>query len=330
MAQDQTKKEALFNEVKGSLFEYLVGRRLASLGGDELSFIEKLDKNYLNVLSQQDRMIRQFYPGMLPFLNDATRVSVDELIKFLKETPRNPQLMGKFINSSLAPELHETDLLLETSKGSLPLSLKLNKKNAFVNTKSGGIKSFFNQYFSFLNSSIQEEFNRKVDQEFTRMSYELYALNDLEYNGDFSQWVKMGKSELPGELNGNERAVLKSFYARIAFEMHEILSKGLEEQPELFQNSLPALMGFSEPSILQLICFHDFKGTGPLEVMIHGLPDISVFLQETRIKSFGSTSSVEIEIGNWALHIRVKPMNKFTTTAIKINCSVKFKRSCDV
>ena len=34
MAQDQTKKEALFNEVKGSLFEYLVAKGLALHSGE--------------------------------------------------------------------------------------------------------------------------------------------------------------------------------------------------------------------------------------------------------------------------------------------------------
>lgn len=327
MAQDSTKKEALFNEVKGSLFEFLMGRKLAELAGDELKFLESLDKNYLNVLSQQDRMVRQFYPEMLTFLSQVTNISSLELIKFLGETPKSPRLRGKFINSTLASELHEADLMLESTKGTIPLSLKLNKKNAFVNTKSGGIKSFFEVYFSFIDPAVQKEFNLLVDREFTRMSYELHALNDLDYPGDYSLWVKKGKSELPGELTEEERKILKHFYARIAVDMHRILSDAQTANPQEFSASLPPLMGFSSPEILQLVCFHDFKTKDGGEVSIHPFSEVEACLKEARILAFAQTSSVEIRLGNWDLQIRVKPMNKFTTTAIKINCSVKFKQT---
>lgn len=320
MSQDQTKKEALFNEVKGSLFEYLMARRLSQLAGNELKFLESLDKNYLNVLSQQDRMVRQFYPEMLTFLNQVSEDSADELVKYLGEIPLTPQLRGKF------ETIHEADLMLESSKGIIPLSLKLNKKNAFVNTKSGGIKSFFEHYFSFIHSKIQQDFNRMVDQEFTRMSLELHALNDMEYSGNYSGWVKSGKSELPGELTTEERSILKSFYARIAIEMHRILSDAQKTNPQEFSASLPALMGFSTPDILQLVYFHDFKSQGAGSVSIHSYAEVMKWLKNATILPFAQTSSVEISLGDWALQIRVKPMNKFTTTAIKINCSVKFKQ----
>lgn len=325
MAQGQTNKEALFNEVKGSLFEYLMGRKLAQLSGEELKFVESLDKNYLNVLSQQDRMVRQFYPEMLSFLGKVSEASAEELIRYLGETPHSPQLIGKIA------EINEADLMLSSTKGRVPLSLKLNKKNAFVNTKSGGIKSFFEHYFPFIPSSTQSSFNALVDQEFTRMSYELHALNDIEFSGDYSRWVKLGKSELPGELNEAERKILKGFYSRIAIEMHNILTLAQKTDRTLFAKCLPPLMGFSSPEILQLVYFHDFKsGTGDGGwASIHSYSDIEKWLGEVSLTPFNYTSSVEIQMGEWSLQIRVKPMNKFTTTAIKINCSVKFKQSSE-
>jgi hypothetical protein len=326
MSQDQTKKEALFNEVKGSLFEYLMGREIALLSNEELKFLDSIDRNYLHVLSQQDRMVRQFYPEMLPFLKNSTRTSVTALTEYLKETPTNPRLMGKFSNSSIGHNTYEADLLIETSKGVLPLSLKLNKKNAFVNTKSGGIKSFFTSYFSNANQKIQLSFNQMVDYEFNRMSHELHAMNDLEYNGDFNNWIKAGKSELPGELNREERNVLKAFYARIAKEMHSILSELYRLGPEAFRADLPALLGFSDQQIIQLICFHDFKSSTAGEVKIHSYEEVIKHLATLVINDFAEISSVEMISSNWSLQIRVKPMNKFTTTAIKINCSVKFKQ----
>lgn len=324
MSHDQTKKEALFNEVKGSLFEYLIARRLAHLSGDELKFLDSLDKNYLNVLSQQDRLVRQFYPEMLIFLNQVSEFSASELVRFLGEVPYAPQLTGKFETN------HEADILLESSKGIIPLSLKLNKKNSFVNTKSGGIKSFFEHYFPFIDFKVQQDFNKMVDQEFTRMSYELHSLNDMEFLGNYSSWVESGKSELPGELSPDERLVLKSFYSRIACKMHRILQSAQELKPHEFNLSLPALLGFSTPEILQLICFHDFKAQKPGSVAIHTYQEMSKCLSKTKMIPFSHTSSVEINLGDWVLQIRVKPMNKFTTTAIKINCSVKFKQFEDV
>lgn len=325
-AQDQTKKEALFNEVKGSLFEYLVAKKFALASGEELEFHQSLDPNYLTVLSQQDRMVRSFYPEMLPFLISVAEQTTDSIIDFLKGKPRSPRLMGKFINSSLASELNEADLLVDVGHETLPISLKLNKKNAFVNTKSGGIKSFFTQYFSFLPRDFQESFNQLVDVEFNRMASELHVLEDLDYGGTFSEWVKAGHSELPGELSSEARLILKSYYARLAKEMHSILTKAYELDPGDFGRSLAPLMGFGNARILQVVCFHDFNKSHEAQIEIHPFEEVSSELQNATIFEFGETSSVEMAIGHWVLQIRIKPMNKFTTTAIKINCSVKVKK----
>lgn len=324
--QDNTKKEALFNEVKGSLFEYLVAKNLAVKSGAELTFQQSLDKNYLTVLSQQDRMVRQFYPEMLPFLNAASKETSESLVTYLKVIPESPKVVGKFSNSSLSEELHEADLVLSIENKTLPVSLKLNKKNAYVNTKSGGIKSFFTQYFPFINPEIQRAFNSFVDMEFSRMAWDLHALHDLDYPGSFDLWVKKGFSELPGELSADERAILKAYYARIASEMHKIFETSFRENPEAFRRSLLPLMGFGKEEILQVICFHDFPDSNSPQIDIHSFTDVTRGLHETLMKPFTNISSVEFEIGEWSLQVRVKPMNKFTTTAIKINCSVKVKR----
>ena len=325
--QDQTKKEALFNEVKGSLFEYLVARNIAILGNEELTFVKSLDKNYLTVLSQQDRMIRQFYPDMLPFLNAASLDTARALVKYLKVIPTSPKVVGKFSNSHLAQDLHEADLVLNCQDKPLSVSLKLNKKNAFVNTKSGGIKSFFSLYFPNLKASIQDEFNLFVDMEFNRMALELHSLHDLEYPGNFHSWVQKGLSELPGELDTESRAVLKSYYARIAQKMHTILGDALKLNRKEFEKSLLPLMGFGSKEILQVIYFHSFPETDSPIIDIHTSQELLNELKHLSLKEFSDISSVEIDIGEWALQIRVKPMNKFTTTAIKINCSVKVRRS---
>lgn len=326
MGQDHIKKEALFNEVKGSLFEYLVAKEIAKTGNTELDFQNSIDRNYLHVLSQQDRLVRQFYPEMLPFLAEVSKMTSLTITEYFNTDEKlSPRLMGKFSNSSIHQDLHEADLLLSVKDELVPISLKLNKKNAFVNTKSGGIKSFFSQYFSFLSLNIQEDFNRFVDLEFNRVSLELHAFHDLEYSGDYRSWTAAGLSELPGELDLESRQILKKYYARIAEKMHEILLHACQLDLPSFTQSLPPLMGFGHRDILQVICFHEFPSKIPTSIEIHSFSDLKHNLEKVEILPFNDIASVEVEMGLWILHIRVKPMNKFTTTAIKINCSVRFR-----
>lgn len=322
-----TNKEALFNEVKGSLFEFLVSKHWAQASGNELNFIKSIDPNYLTVLSQQDRMVRQFYPELGEFLRKISVITANDFTNHLKEVPKNPKLLGKFSNGELSESIHETDILAQSSQGDLNISLKLNKKSSFVNTKSAGIKSFFETYFSFLSSDIQREFNQFVDQCFYEVSFSLHELNGWEYPGDYSLWVKNLKPELPGELSEEERNVLKVYYAKIASKMHEILKNAQQDFTHQFHQSLPSLMGFSSDKIIQLICMHDFKNDTAPVIQIHEFKDLNEVLDQAKIKDFNQTASVEMQLGNWDLQIRVKPMNKFTTTAMKINCSVRFRQS---
>ncbi len=317
-------KEALFNEVKGSLFEYLVARGIAVENNDELAFQKSLDPNYLSVLSQQDRMVRQFYPEMLSFLNQVSKLTIASLKEYLKSVPGNPRLLGKFINSELGRDIQEADLAVTVDGSERFVSLKLNKKNAYVNTKSGGIKSFFTQYFPFTDPGIQESFNRLVEMEFEVMARDLHAFHDMVFPGNFSQWVKKGFSELPGELSPGEREILKGYYARIARDMHRILTILEKKNPEKFREGLSALMGFGKKELIQVVCFHDMKADGVPQIHVHELASLA--LERAQILPFETVSSVELDCGGDLLQIRVKPMNKFTTTAIKINCSVKFKR----
>lgn len=322
MADSDVKKEALFNEVKGSLFEFLVAKKLALLQNQELDFLRSLDRNYLTVLSQQDRMVRQFYPEMIPFLEETTKASVESLQQHLGPSLSAPRLRGKFSNAK--DQLDETDITVSVQDQERKISLKLNKKNSFVNTKSGGIKSFFSVYFPFLQSEIQTEFNRFVDLEFHRMGHELHEYQGLTFPGDFGLWVEKGYSELPGELTIECREILHRYYARIAARMSQILKKAFEENSQNFKKSLAPLMGFSDPQITQLICFHDFKQGHDSKVFIHEYSEIEKAL-ESELRIVQEKSSVNIDFGHCDLQIRVKPMNKFTTTAIKINCSVRFR-----
>lgn len=322
MSDDIIKKEALFNEVKGSLFEFLVGQNIALKTFGELNYINSIDSNYLAVLSQQDRMVRQFYPEMLPFLLDVSKLSAEKLLNLFGDEISNIKLAGKLINSR--EEYDETDLLITTKNRVEKVSLKLNKQGSFVNTKSGGIKSFFSTYFPFLSPNIQKKFNDFVDVEFNRMAIELHQQHDLDFDGTFSGWMHANLSELPGELDQADRNILKSYYSRISKEMHAILTFASQENLGEFSRSMLSLLGFSSQDIIQLICFHDFKSNGQARVEIHSLNDVKSKLNYLKIREHQETASVDISFGGSDLQIRVKPMNKFTTTAVKINCAVRF------
>lgn len=320
----QVNKEALFNEVKGSLFEYLVALKLAQSSNIELDFIQNIDKNYLAVLGQQDRMVRQFYPQMLSFLNEASTACEEKISAQYGKNWVSIKLLGK-LSRAMQEDFKETDLHLINDQGEqLLLSLKLNKRSSFVNTKSAGVRSFLTQYFPYLDFKYQNDFSSVIDLEFQAMSDTLHRFHDVDFQGNFNAWVSAGLSELPGDLSDKEREVLKKYYAKIALKLHTILTSALLEHPQDFSNSLFPLMGFSDKDIVQVICFHDFKAGGESKVEIHSFSD--VFDTQIKIKEFKETASIEIASKLWTLQVRIKPMNKFTTTAMKVNCAVKFKQ----
>jgi hypothetical protein len=242
-------------------------------------------------------------------------------------TPLKIRLIGKYSMESETSDVGEGDIVLIFKDHLLPISLKLNKKNAFVNTKSGGIKSFFHQYFPWIDQKVQLEFNKFVDQEFENLAFELHSYHDLEFRGDFKNWVRCGFSELPGELGSEEREIVKKYYARIAFRMHEIFSIYFLRSNENFFLSTLSLMGFTDSRILQVICYHDFQHDGINEIFLSSLASLNIKQDSIQIRPFHQTASVEISLGDLLLHLRVKPMNKFTTTAIKINCAIKLPKN---
>ncbi len=316
-------REALFNEIKGSLFEYLVARNLALFSNLESAFLSSIKTDYLDVLIKQDLMVRKFYPEMSSFLEDASRITSKKIINSLNKKILAVKLTGK----SGSPELAEADIVLNLEDKVIPVSLKLNKRNSFVNTKSAGVKSFFDQYFIWNQKSPQKDFNSLVDFEFERMAREIYSYHDLVYEGNFNRWVELGHSELPGELGKEEREILKSYYSRLALKIHEILHQSLAEDKKNFSDSLLKLMGFGHPDIIQVVCFHEHHSLENLDVVLYDFNKIKISSENIFIQDFQNVASVEVNFQGFILQIRIKPMNKFTTTAIKINCSVKQPRS---
>lgn len=318
-------REALFNEIKGSLFEYLTALEIARLNNCELGFLKNLPEHYQQVLEQQDHMTRELYPELVTYMPTWARVTAKEFLKYHKQSWQKITLTGQLIHTDAAHEQGAADFILHGDNNH-GVSLKLNKKSGSVNTKSGGIKSFFTTYFpSSLSDSLQNNFNQLVDAEFSVVRFELMAMAGLSSEATWEDWRKAGLSELPGELPADMRERLHAFYARVSIELKKSLEKIAQSHPAIFQRGLLNLCGLAD-DITQVICFHDIHGARPSEVkvLVHRQADLIERLAEFTWRETPQTASVELQLKDWILQIRIKPMNKFTTTAIKMNCSLRF------
>lgn len=320
-------REALFNEIKGSLFEYLVALEFARLAGLEASFLRGLPAHYQRVLEQQDHMTREAYPELLPHLPVwAKCVAQAWQTHFPGEKIEALQLTGQLTHTDAAETQGEADFTL-TSQHRRAVSLKLNKRQGAVNTKSGGIKSFFTTYFPAADvQGLQDEFNQLVDAEFSVMRFELHQIAGLTEDADWASWRRAGLSELPGELASDMRERLHAFYARVSLAVRATLEKIETNHPAVFEAGLLRLCGFGTEDLVQVICFHDIHGKHPavVDVRIHDEHMVREHLAKRVWRTSGAIASCEMDLADWMLQIRVKPMNKFTTTAIKMNCSVRY------
>ena len=326
--KDKKSKEALFNEIKGSLFEYLFARELACLSNVETLFLKSLDDQYQLVLSQQDRMVREFYPDLIPFLAKMNQETVKYFLTQWKRPIDEVTLLGKFVNTGISDDIKEADVLIKSEGVQYPISLKLTKESAYVNTKSGGIKSFIKTYFPFDESiALQESFNLFVDQIFSEMSFSLHEEVNLDFDGSYKSWVKAGYSELPGELEDHLRVHIHEFYNKVKTRLSKDLQTLYAKYPQEFLSKLPSLCGFTDERLGQLTCYHNFSNGSFSAGRIHlefFKPENFSEIQEWRLHP--GLSYFDIELPDRFLQIRVKSMNKFTSTAMKINCSIKIKQ----
>lgn len=336
---NQIQKEAILNECKGNLFEFLVAQGLAVRSKLEDDFLLNLPPDFKSRLLFYEELMRTHQPKLLvslPKLADQTVAQILKDSNIASLEFKHWNVIGKMMATNDNEFWNETDIvgtynrLGENKK--LTLSLKLTKEHSFTNTKSAGVKSFLIKYFSSyelahksLLSSLQHELNEEVDSSFLKMGHKLYGLIDAEFKGSFDSTWSAQYSELPGELSEDMRAVVHENYHRVALKLSTILNKLKECDSELFFKSLFSLCGFGHSEIIQVNCFHqDYELKG---IRIKKFDDF--FLSQSDkfailpIKNMAS--SVEVIIGSLFLQLRVKPMNKFTTAAYKINCSIKVK-----
>lgn len=326
-----TQREALLNECKGNLFEFLVAQNLSRHYGREDSFLLGLSRDFRNRLRIYEETIRAADETLLLALPVLARsVSADLLKQPMFADNTNSfefMVIGKMVAVNDNETWNETDIValeqlsLDHSKKHF-LSLKLTKDHSYTNTKSAGVKSFITKYFSAFPKAglYQQLLNQEVDESFNSMGHALYEEEDLEWKGSFVQhWPH---SELPGELPDNLRKIVHQNYYRVASRLYSFLAEMNETNSLLFKTSLEALCGFGHQDILQVHCFH--KEAQLKNIVIKTYHDF--FKQDEAIVLTApgpDSSSFDVQFSKFQLQIRVKPMNKFTTAAYKINCSIK-------
>lgn len=333
---NQLQIESLLNECKGNLFEFLVAQSLSRRFKKEDVFLLSLPRDFRGRLQFYEETIRHHDSELLknlPLLAEAVSENLEQHALFKNKTNLSFTVIGKIVATNDNELWNETDIVAfeEFPDGRHKkyfLSLKLTKDHSYTNTKSAGIKSFIEKYFSSfgaLASDYQTRLNLAVDESFYMMGHKLYGMIDQEFNGSFDTRWSTTQTELPGELNSEMKEVVHDNYFRVAIKVHEYLKELHDNSPELFYQSLHALCGFGNPDIIQVSCFHqnallrDIKIKTQNDMFANNSSEISVKDITIGVGSF------DIAFEKFVLQIRVKPMNKFTTAAYKINCSIKMK-----
>ncbi|TDJ07197.1 MAG: hypothetical protein E2O68_03960 [Deltaproteobacteria bacterium] len=320
-----SQKEALLNELKGNLFEYLVGQSLAFKKGILPQFYKNFGGQIKNQLVEYENWLRKNDPTLFSKLPQLADSLARELIPHLPDKPDNLLVIGKA--GGHRHSLNEADLLVFKGKRPVPISVKLCKTKAFVNTKSGGVKSFLVKYFqTFYQAPLwQTQLNEALKLSFKNMGHELYELEGMDFRGEFDD--RWDHSHLPGKVPAEMRPKILKFYSEVIGEIYEIFLEMYAISPEKLKACLYPIMGFGSKEMIQATCFHGIENGQKYHLkgikiftgssLVHNLKDFKI----EKIKK--NLSSFEIKAGELTLQIRVKPMNIFTTPAVKINCSIK-------
>lgn len=322
--------EAYINEYKGNLFEYLVGLNISKICEIESKFYALIDSTIRKRLIDYESILRKNDLPLLKKLNEFSTKTAHIIMQEIDINVSKVVLVGKLHNEKITNEFKEADLLLETKEKIIPISLKLSKKGAYVNTKSAGVKSFIKKYFhEFKNANTyQDDLNTEVDRNFYKMGESLYQMIGIDFPGQFdNSWKAEGLADRPGQLSVEMKKIVTSNYQKT----NEVIYKLFQEmstEREKMSICLAPLVGISNKDILQVICFNerDQEGNYKLdEIIINKSNEKILELKEFELMPLNKKiSSFELSFHGFQLQIRVKPMNKFTTPSYKINCSVHY------
>ena len=322
------QSQAYLNEYKGSLFEYLVAQELAKRFHLQSHFMQSLGPNQCDLLQHYERELRKLEPDLAQTLPLLAQETATQYIETLGPTPlTHIGLQGRPLAKGGKRKKDEGDLSirLDGQDCKHSVSLKLGRVGSFVNTKSAGIKSFLTEYFSpFQSEWEQKKLNQYLEASHLQMSEKLYQKKQLRFNGHWDkQWSQSGLSELPGELPSPLRPIVHDHYRRVMVKLDEILWRLYQQDQETFKLCLSPLLGFSR-KLTQIKVYH----------LKHKLHSIAIINQENILELLNSLKwnreevtkgFFTIDFAQHQFQLRLKPMNKFTALALKVNCSLKFQ-----
>lgn len=321
--------DALLNEYKGNLFEFLVALEFARHFDVEKEFLQKTYTETSHILEQQESFLRNYYPDLLDILPRLANKLKEKIIaEFTFSHIVKINLVGKFLGAAGDNRFNEADILLTSDKQvSVGLSIKLAKKGSYVNTKSAGIKSFFKRYFAqFGGEEIQHEFNSLVDAEFEKMAMKMHEEAGLFFDHGFQEWEKAGLECLPGKLNREYKLILIQYYGLINDKMYQVINEFYQKNPSKFTDSIWSILGLSSDNLIQAIYFHSLLGN---RLQDGGDPTDSILVNKRGnkldfVRFEKKKNTFEMVYRNFNLQFRLKPMNKFTVKSYKVNLSVKY------
>jgi hypothetical protein len=326
------REQALLNEYKGNLYEYLVAASLSSLYSCEANFTMALTTDFRQMLVVQESFIREYFPDLLYDLPTLAKTAAEDIFNSLNikvDSGIDIELIGKAAMASHDKRYAEADILIKTKSNYYPLSIKLSKAHAYVNTKSAGVKSFISKYFetSALDTfKIQNELNLSTDKRIEELCLELHRENDIEYSNDYTNWISLGLPTLPGQLEGGSRDIYKKFLYSLNKDIYSSVKKIYDSNSEIFLNSLLPLIGFSDKDIIQVTTYYLNKNKryilykNTIDIFDNIKDDFdSIKLGDKK----ENAANFDIFFKDRTLQLRLKAMNKFTSKSYKINCSVK-------
>lgn len=317
--------EALLNEYKGNIFEFLVAQKVATKFGVLGPFFDSINQNVQTMLGQQESYLRNYHTYLLTELPKLAELCADSIFddfKHLKLT--NCLIVGKVLGAANDNRYQEADLILVTDISEILISLKINRRGSYVNTKSAGIRSIFSKYFSKLDSKeIQYELDQFVDFEFETFSRKMHDEKGIVYTEGFKTWESYGLEVLPGQLQGRCKELLMEYYEKINDKIYDLLLQLYTKNEKDFLKSLFPLMGFSSHQIHQVTAFYELDKDKlifhKMKIDIFGIEDI----QKVRPVIEKKNKLIEVCIDKLKLQLRLKPMNKFTQKSFKVNCAIK-------
>lgn len=347
--------EALVNEFKGHLFEFLVAHHMARKCDREALFLEGLRPSEVKLLQDYEDWLAHHRPRLKNNLAAWAQKTAEEILNLLSTRlgegnipPFTIGLSGKTSGPEMGErDLKEADIFLrrdhpltksvKKSEELFLISLKLCRSSAYVNTKSAGTKSFFVTYFRDVEQAailgeLQESFNREVSTYHQELLFHLLDAIDYTTEEDIPTsalfakvWTEEGRSLLPGELEANHHRILEEHYHRI---IQALYKRFIElKKMENFKEALFPLLGFGRRDMIQVITFyHEKKGDQALDSIAITEKDIlESFVTQAEIippqmgQNFFSLKSKDL-----TFQIRIKPMNTFHVESYKINCSIHF------